>query len=136
MHQIRDLDPTHIDKLITIKGIVIRNSDVIPEMKSAAFRCHKCFNIEEFMINMGKVIEPDFCRNCRSRQTFQLMHNASLFSDKQHVKLQETPESVPEGETPQTIALCAYEDFVDKVKPGDRVEVVGIYKAAGVRVNS
>jgi DNA replication licensing factor MCM4 len=23
-----------------------------------------------------------------------------LFSDKQHVKLQETPESVPEGETP------------------------------------
>lgn len=59
-----------------------------------------------------------------------------MFSDKQHVKLQETPETVPEGETPQTIHLCAYEDLVDYVKPGDRVEVIGIYKAMGIRINS
>ena len=59
-----------------------------------------------------------------------------LFSDKQHVKVQETPESVPEGETPQTIHLCAYEDLVDYVRPGDRVEITGIYKAMGVRVNA
>ena len=32
-HRIRDLDPNHIDKLVSIKGIVIRNSDIIPEMK-------------------------------------------------------------------------------------------------------
>jgi DNA replication licensing factor MCM4 len=50
--------------------------------------------------------------------------------------MQETPESVPEGETPYTIHLCAYEDLVDYVKPGDRVEVIGIYKAMGVRVDS
>jgi DNA replication licensing factor MCM4 len=42
---------------------------------------------------------------------------------------------VPEGETPHTIHLCVYEDLVDYVKPGDRVEAVGIYKAMGVRVN-
>ena len=58
-----------------------------------------------------------------------------MFSDKQHVKVQETPESVPEGETPQTIHLCAYEDLVDYVRPGDRVEITGIYKAMGLRVN-
>mmetsp|Transcript_19598 Transcript_19598/g.14312 ORF Transcript_19598/g.14312 Transcript_19598/m.14312 type:complete len:97 (-) Transcript_19598:519-809(-) len=46
LHKIRDLDPSHIDKLITIKGIVIRNSDVIPEMKEACFRCDKCHNVE------------------------------------------------------------------------------------------
>lgn len=51
------------------------------------------------------------------------------------MKIQETPESVPEGETPQTIHLCAYEDLVDAVRPGDRVEITGIYKAMGVRVN-
>lgn len=50
--------------------------------------------------------------------------------------MQETPESVPEGETPQTLAMCAYEDLVDFVKPGDRVEVVGIYRAIGQRVMS
>lgn len=64
-----------------------------------------------------------------------MIHNNCYFSDKQHVKMQETPESVPEGETPQTIRLCVYEDLVDFVKPGDRVEVIGIYKAMGVRIN-
>lgn len=43
---------------------------------------------------------------------------------------------MPEGETPQTIHMCAYEDLVDFVRPGDRVEITGIYKAQGVRVNA
>lgn len=136
LYQIRELDPTHIDKLVTIKGIVIRNSDVIPEMKEANFKCHKCHQSENVYVVMGKIQEPDTCANCKTRQSFQLIHNMSMFSDKQHVKLQETPESVPEGETPQTIHLCAYEDLVDFVKPGDRVEVIGIYKATGVRLNA
>ena len=134
-HRIRDLDPSHIDKLISIKGIVIRNSDIIPEMKEAAFKCYKCGLQKNEFIQRGRILEPDFCDNCKSRYSFQMVHNACYFSDKQHVKLQETPESVPEGETPHTVHLCAYEDLVDFVKPGDRVEAVGIYKAVGVRVN-
>lgn len=134
-HRIRDLDPSHIDKLVSIKGIVIRNSDIIPEMKEAAFKCFKCGLQKTEFIQRGRIIEPDFCENCKSRYSFQMVHNNCYFSDKQHVKLQETPESVPEGETPHTVHMCVYEDLVDFVKPGDRVEAVGIYKAMGVRVN-
>jgi len=68
--RIRDLDPSHIDKLISIKGIVIRNSDIIPEMKEAAFKCFKCHNTHNEFIQRGKIIEPDLCPNCKSRYSF------------------------------------------------------------------
>lgn len=119
-----------------MRGIVIRNSDIVPEMKEAHFTCTKCFREEERSVQMGRIQEPVYCVNCEQRDTFQPNFNASIFSDKQHVKVQETPESVPEGETPQTIHLCAYEDLVDHVRPGDRVEITGIYRAMGVRVNA
>lgn len=135
IYRIRELDPTHIEKLITLRGIIIRCSDVIPEMKEAAFTCDSCQQEERRFIEKGKITEPTFCNGCNKSHSFKLDHNLSLFSDKQHVKVQETPESVPEGETPQTIHLCAYEDFVDEVRPGDRVEITGVFRAMGVRVN-
>ena len=64
-----------------------------------------------------------------------MIHNLSLFNDKQHIKIQETPETMPEGETPVTLHLCVYDELVDFVKPGDRCEFVGIFRAQGVRVN-
>ena len=135
-YQIRELDPKHIDKLITLKGIVIRTSDTVPEMKEACFRCTRCYREEYKYIERGRITEPEICEQCKSRFTYELIHNQCMFSDKQNVKMQETPEAVPEGETPQTVRMCAYEDLVDHVKPGDRVEVLGIYRASGMRVNA
>ena len=37
----------------------------------------------------------------------QIVHNRSKFSDKQIVRIQEAPEHIPEGETPQTCSMCA-----------------------------
>jgi len=135
-YQIRALDPSFIDKLITFQGIVIRTSDAIPEMKEACFRCSKCKREEFKFIERGRIQEPENCEQCRGKMTYEMIHNLCMFSDKQHVKIQETPEAVPEGETPQTVHMCAYEDLVDFIKPGDRVEVVGIYRAQGIRMNS
>ena len=104
-------------------------------MKEACFRCSKCLKEEYKYVERGKITEPEYCDQCRGRMTFEMMHNFCMFSDKQHIKMQETPEAVPEGETPQTVHMCAYEDLMDYVKPGDRVEVVGIYRATGIRVN-
>ena len=49
--------------------------------------------------------------------------------------MQELPEEMPEGEVPGCVYLCVYDDMVDMVKPGDRCEFVGIFRAQGVRVN-
>ena len=65
----------------------------------------------------------------------QLVYNCSAFVDKQMVKVQEAPNDIPEGETPHTVTMFTRQYLVDAVKPGDRVKVVGIYRAQPVRVN-
>jgi DNA replication licensing factor MCM4 len=45
------------------------------------------------------------------------------FADKQIVKLQETPDEIPDGGTPHTVSVLMHDKLVDAGKPGDRVEV-------------
>ena len=87
-------------------------------------------------IRQGRIQEPSACQNCSARNSMNLIHNRCLFADKQIVKLQETPESIPEGETPQTVTLCVYDSIVDAVRPGDKVVVTGIYRAHPIRQKS
>jgi DNA replication licensing factor MCM4 len=65
----------------------------------------------------------------------QIVHERSGFADKQVIKLQETPDSVPDGQTPHSVSLCAYDELVDVCKAGDRVEITGIFKCNQVRIN-
>jgi len=47
--------------------------------------------------------------------------------DSQTLKLQETPENVPNGEIPRHISLYVDKYLCDKIVPGNRVTVTGIY---------
>ena len=47
--------------------------------------------------------------------------------DSQTLKLQETPENVPNGEIPRHIQLYVDRYLCDKIVPGNRVTVTGIY---------
>jgi DNA replication licensing factor MCM4 len=65
----------------------------------------------------------------------QLIHNRCVFADKQVIKLQETPDLVPDGQTPHSVSLCVYDELVDVCRAGDRVEATGIFRCNPVRVN-
>src|SRR5699024_3617082 len=67
--------------------------------------------------------------------SFKLVHNRSKFTDKQQVKLQESPDDMPAGQTPYTVLLYACANLVDGVQPGERVTVTGIYRATSIRVH-
>ena len=41
---------------------------------------------------------------------------------------------MPDGDTPSSMTILAYDSNVDGMRPGDRVEVVGIYKTQGQKV--
>ncbi|PGH12546.1 hypothetical protein AJ80_06707 [Polytolypa hystricis UAMH7299] len=133
----RELDPQDMDKLISIKGFVIRATPIVPDMKEAFFRCEVCNFGVRVDIDRGKIAEPTKCPReiCASQNSMQLIHNRSTFADKQVIKLQETPDSVPDGQTPHSVSLCAYDELVDVCKAGDRIEVTGIFRSSPVRVN-
>ncbi|KAI5778574.1 MCM2/3/5 family-domain-containing protein [Geopyxis carbonaria] len=127
----RDLNPADIDKVICIKGLVIRVSTIIPDMNKAFFRCHVCGHTVTVEIDRGKIAEPVECPRdvCRTANSMQIVHNRSEFSDKQVIKLQETPDNVPDGQTPHSVSLCTYDELCDVAKAGDRIEVTGIFRS-------
>lgn len=131
----RSLNPEDIDQLITVSGMIIRTSELIPEMREAHFRCHVCHFSVSVEIERGEINEPAACANCSTQQSMSLVHNRSHFTDKQMVKMQESPDDMPAGQTQHTIIMYAYNDLVDGVQPGDRVTVTGIFRATPLRQN-
>lgn len=133
----RSLNPEHIDTMVAMRGMVIRSTTVIPDLQEAFFRCCKCGQEARVEILRKRLQEPTICPNnhCQERHSMRLIHNRSHYVDKQLVKIQETPESIPDGETPHTIDIYCYDSLVDICKPGDRVEVTGIFRAKEHRAN-
>merc|ERR1719265_1842868 len=131
------MNPSDIQHLVSISGIIIRCSELIPDITNATFKCtnDKCGVMQQVQLSAWVVQEPTYCDTCKKNHTFELQHNSCNFGDKQLIKLQETPESVPEGETPQTVVLNCYDDLVDCARPGDRVNICGIFRANAVRYN-
>lgn len=125
------------DKLVCIKGLVIRATPIIPDMKVAFFRCSTCQHTVQVEIDRGKIDEPTRCPRdvCASVGTMLLVHNRCEFADRQVIRLQETPDAVPDGQTPHTVSLSVYDELVDVSKPGDRLIVTGIFRSVPVRVN-
>ncbi|XP_055374782.1 DNA replication licensing factor MCM4 [Condylostylus longicornis] len=131
----RLLNPEDIDQLISISGMVIRTSNLMPEMREAFFKCIICGFFTTVEIDRGRIAEPTLCSNCNTNHCFQLIHNRSQFTDKQLIKLQESPDDMAAGQAPHNVLLFAHNDLVDKVQPGDRVTVTGIYRAIPIQEN-
>ncbi|CAL5387556.1 unnamed protein product [Camellia sinensis] len=133
----RNLNPSDIEKMICLKGMIIRSSSIIPEIREAIFRCLVCgYYSDPIVVDRGRINEPTVCgkQECLAKNSMTLVHNRCRFADKQIVRLQETPDEIPEGGTPHTVSLLTHDKLVDAGKPGDRVEVTGIYRAMTVRV--
>ncbi len=93
----RTLNPNDINQLIQVKGIVIRTSKVIPEIKQAMFVCdtENCSGFQQVDIEKERIIKPVICHDCGTRHSMVLLPNQSRFNDKQFVKFQERPDDVP-----------------------------------------
>ncbi len=133
--EIRQLRSPDIGKLISITGIIRKNTEVLPRLQKAAFVCSVCGEITYVNQERGKLDEPQKCSNDlesgidHQKARFKLNPDLSEFVDIQKVELQENPETLTGGSQPQRISVIMEDDVTGKLFPGDRVTVDGILKA-------
>jgi replicative DNA helicase Mcm len=130
--KIRDLTYENIGKFLAIEGMVKTVTETRPKIVSAAIQCRRC-GYTFFKEQTGAKFDDQNikCQNqaCDRGGPFRLMVDKSKFIDACKVRLQEFPEGLKGGQSPQTINVELEDDIARKVQAGNRVVINGILKA-------
>ncbi|KAI8854439.1 MCM2/3/5 family-domain-containing protein [Chytridium lagenaria] len=134
---IRELDSNYMAKLVRVKGIVISAGSLSAKATKVHLMCRSCRDVRTVKVGSG-FAGIQLPRKCESDPEFRqgkdcpmdpylIVHDKSEFVDVQSLKLQETPEMVPVGELPRHIQMHCDRALTNKIMPGVRVEITGIY---------
>ncbi len=131
---IREIRARHLDKLISIEGIVRQASDVRPQVVNAKFECPNCGAILSVLQIESKFREPSRC-SCGWKGTFKLISKEMV--DVQRLTIEESPDSLDGGEQPRRINVFLKEDLVEprmeeRTTPGSKVKIFGVLKEVPV----
>lgn len=129
IHNLRELREANLNTLVRVTGVVTRRTGVFPQLKYVKFNCLKCGSIlGPFFQDSNEEIRISFCTNCRSKGPFTVNGEKTVYRNYQRITLQEAPGTVPAGRLPRHREVILLADLVDISKPGEEVEVTGIYK--------
>ncbi len=124
--EIRALRSRHVNRLVSVQGIVRKATGVRPKITEAAFECQRCGTLTRIPQAGGDFREPHECQGCERQGPFRINHDQSEFIDAQKLQVQESPEGLRGGETPEGIAVNVEDDLTGRVSPGDHVTVTGV----------
>ena len=126
---IRDLRESNLNTLVRISGVVTRRTGVFPQLKYVKFDCLKCgVVLGPFVQDSNTEVKISFCTNCHAKGPFRINTEKTLYRNYQRITLQEAPGTVPAGRLPRHREVILLWDLVDGAKPGEEIEVTGIYK--------
>jgi len=125
---IREIRADHRGQLISVQGIVRKATDVKPKITQAAFECQRCGTLTRIPQESGDFQEPHECQGCERQGPFRINFDQSEFIDAQKIRVQESPEGLRGGETPQSIDVNIEDDITGEVTAGDHVRVSGVLK--------
>ncbi|KAJ2799599.1 MCM DNA helicase complex subunit [Coemansia guatemalensis] len=125
---LRDLRQSQLNCLVRVSGVVSRRTGVFPQLKYVKFVCGKCGAIlGPFYQDAHSEIKVNMCVICQSKGPFSLDSEQTVYRNYQRLTLQETPGSVPPGRLPRHREIVLLWDLIDCAKPGEEIEVTGIY---------
>ena len=146
----RGLNAELANKYVGVQGIVTRVSIVRPKLVYSTHFCEETNlgSVKEYPDQMSLTSPLDENNNMNgnfegrangyisntvpikdvNQNPLTFEYGYSKFKDYQVILVQEPPERTPVGELPRSIEVICEEDLVDKVKPGDRIQVNGVLK--------
>ncbi|KAL8649275.1 MAG: hypothetical protein Q9210_004494 [Variospora velana] len=128
-YTLRQLRQTHLNCLVRVTGVVTRRTGVFPQLKYIKFDCSKCgVTLGPFQQESNVEVKISYCQNCQSRGPFTLNSEKTVYRNYQKLTLQESPGTVPAGRLPRHREVILLWDLIDSAKPGEEIEVTGIYR--------
>ncbi|XP_024985408.1 probable DNA helicase MCM8 [Cynara cardunculus var. scolymus] len=131
MIALKNLKAAYIERLVSVRGTVVKVSTVRPLVVQMSFICTKCGTTIPRDFPDGKFSPPSVCviHGCKSR-TFNPIRSSARPIDFQKIRIQELLKSEhhEEGRVPRTVECELIEDLVDLCIPGDVVTVAGIIR--------
>ncbi|AEH36243.1 minichromosome maintenance protein MCM [Halopiger xanaduensis] len=126
--EIREIRSPDMNTLVEVRGIVRKATDVRPKIEDAAFECQLCGTLTRVPQSSGDFQEPHECQGCERQGPFQVNFDQSEFVDSQKLRIQESPEGLRGGETPQSLDVHVEDDITGEVTPGDHVSATGVLR--------
>ncbi|KAF2754688.1 putative DNA replication licensing factor Mcm5 [Pseudovirgaria hyperparasitica] len=135
---IRDLTATSVSKLVRIPGIIIGASTLSSKATALTIQCRNCQHTNKIGVSDGfsglslprtcarEKMQGDNAEKC-PLDPYVVVHEKSHFIDQQVLKLQEAPDQVPVGELPRHILISADRYLTNRVVPGSRCTVMGVF---------
>ncbi|EON63821.1 minichromosome maintenance protein 2 [Coniosporium apollinis CBS 100218] len=128
-YTLRQLRQSHLNCLVRVSGVVTRRSGVFPQLKYVMVNCTKCGAVlGPFPQESNVEVKVSFCQNCQKRGPFTLNSERTVYRNYQKLTLQEAPGTVPAGRLPRHREVILLWDLIDSAKPGEEVEVTGVYR--------
>ncbi|KAF2666844.1 DNA replication licensing factor mcm3 [Microthyrium microscopicum] len=135
----RTLNSAHLNHMISMEGIVTKCSLVRPKVVRSV---HYCEEEGKFMVNnytdqttaaSGAASTSVYPTEDENKHPLVTEYGYSTYRDHQTIAIQEMPERAPAGQLPRSVDVILDDDLVDRVKPGDRIQLVGLYRSLGNR---
>ncbi|PWY82946.1 MCM-domain-containing protein [Aspergillus heteromorphus CBS 117.55] len=135
----RTLGSNHLNRMISLEGIVTKCSLVRPKIiqsvhwseRNRKFLTRKY--IDATMTASGATSMSIYPQEDEEKNPLITEYGLSKYMDHQTISIQEMPERAPAGQLPRSVDVIIDDDLVDRAKPGDRIQLVGTYRTLGNR---
>lgn len=129
---VRDVHASSIGKLVSVRGIVTRCTEVKPVVQVATYTCDRCGCESYQTITSASFMPLQLCpsKECQTNKSggrLYLQTRGSKFLKCQEIKIQEHSEQVPVGNIPRSMTIMAKGELARLVVPGDHVCITGIF---------